>query len=850
MYRFSFPTALLLAILALTAFSGNGRAIAQTSDLSASSTTAPAASAEIRNPKTALTTDTFEETASAWDLILGSVDSYVAGGKSVKNQTALYSELLSDVHDGAVQVRDSTKAAIVEQNALLEALGAPPEDGLIEPEDVAVQRADYQAVLDQNRSALAHAEVAILRAETLKSAMAGLSREQLASKLNQQTGRPWSLEHLGAGFKALVAGAVRIFTAPATWRASLSDSAWQSFASQRLPMLLGLLAGATIVGLLARILLTRFFGYATGTHGLTKARRLGAAAVRMAADGLIPTLWLVLLVVWAEDAFANQGAPLLLNTIRGAAIALICLSVSLAGISATLTPQHSKWRSLPVSDEAAYAIRRLVMILAIFVATDLFLWNAFTSEVKTPELLTVYALISCIARTLAILPLLHGRLWRLTDPAPDPGALPKRPSRLWLLVRLMIGAMTIASVIAAATGYSELALFIVRGLTASLVVVSGLFMLRGAAHEAISTAMSTPAARAWLGVREETSETLSFWARVMLEPAFVAAGIFFLGPFWGVTRQEMATRGGALLQGFKVGDVTISLTAIGLGVLAFILMLALTRAIQRAMLTKLLPRTRLDIGAQHSLTTGLGYIGAILAGVVGISALGIDLSNLAIVAGALSVGIGFGLQSIVNNFVSGLILLVERPVKVGDWIIVGDRQGIVKRIAIRATEVETFDRSSVIIPNSDLISNPVINRTHKDRHGRVEIPVGVAYGSDTRRVHELLIEIGKTHAEVLLIPEPFAVFIGFGDSSLDFELRVYTANNLRGMSIATELRHVIHERFAAEGVEIPFPQRVLHMAQAPASEEEDSSETSDKDDSAENDDGGPTPPSSYQTPGP
>ena len=374
-----------------------------------------------------------------------------------------------------------------------------------------------------------------------------------------------------------------------------------------------------------------------------------------------------------------------------------------------------------------------------------------------------------------------------------------------MAARIVVGTAAVGSVAAAGLGYADLALFVARGLTASLVIIGGLLLLRGAIHEAISSAMHTDAALSWIGVSHDTAETLAFWVRLLLEPVFIAIAVILFGPFWGLTQQEMLTRAGTLLSGFKVGDVTISFTAIGLGLLVFIVILAIIRAIQRAMLANLLPRTRLDIGAQHSLTTGFGYLGAVIAIMVAISTLGIDLSNLAIVAGALSVGIGFGLQSIVNNFVSGLILLVERPVKVGDWVVVGDRQGFVKRIAVRATEVETFDRSSVIIPNSDLISSAVINRTHKDRIGRIDVAIGVAYSVDTRKVSEMLVEIATAHDEVISMPEPFVLFMGFGASSLDFELRCYTDHNIRSLRIATDLRHTIHERFAESGIEIPFP---------------------------------------------
>ena len=214
---------------------------------------------------------------------------------------------------------------------------------------------------------------------------------------------------------------------------------------------------------------------------------------------------------------------------------------------------------------------------------------------------------------------------------------------------------------------------------------------------------------------------------------------------------------------------------------------------------------------RNSLKTTVGYAGLLVAVAAGISTAGIDLSNLAIIAGALSVGIGFGLQNVVNNFVSGLILLVERPVKVGDWIVIGEHQGYVQRINVRATEIQTFQRSSVIIPNSELLSSALVNWTHKDAVARIDVPVGVSYHSDVERVRETLFEVAESHPEVVRRPEPVVLFTAFGDSALDFELRCFVAQADEVFRIATEIRFEIVRLFRERGIEIPFPQRDVHL---------------------------------------
>jgi len=380
-------------------------------------------------------------------------------------------------------------------------------------------------------------------------------------------------------------------------------------------------------------------------------------------------------------------------------------------------------------------------------------------------------------------------------------------------------ALTI-SFLAELSGFHNLASFVLGGFMITLLASYALWSLLTLSvktRDWINASMNIAGIkiRGFLNITRDLGKSRLGIYQLFFDALFWIGFLVIIFNIWDPTGTILGTLSSYARDGIPIGGIRIVPTNIVGGIIAFTVLLAFTGWIKRWIDKRWLRQIiSSDRGARDALVTIVGYTGFTISLLIGLSIAGINITGLAVVAGALSVGIGFGLQSIANNFVSGIILLFERPIKAGDFVTVGDVEGFVKKISIRATEIETLDNQDMLVPNSELISGRVTNWVLHNPYGRLRIRVGVAYGSDINKVKDILEAVSHENKSVITdgrVSPPKALFMGFGDSALEFELRVRIFDIKKRYDVVSELNFKIDEEFQKNRIIIPFPQRDIHI---------------------------------------
>ncbi|MCR9152393.1 MAG: DUF3772 domain-containing protein [Rhodobacteraceae bacterium] len=671
----------------------------------------------------------------------------------------------------------------------ISALGPPPEEGATEAQEIANRRAELNDQLARLQAPGIAAVEAHSRADGIIREIDATIRSRQASEKLQLYPSPLAPTTWPEGFSLLTRGIETIWgEIGAAWgnpvrRADLRDN---------LPVILlylvvavaFLVRGPAVFRMLARRLQGR---------GSDQARRLAAFALSLGQ--VVLPVGGMFLFVQAIEATGMTG-PLvgaLIAALPAAAFAVFAAR----WLSGHLFGQPGGGGGLLSEAETGQG-RFLVNMLGLLVAGEV-LRLAFIGEFRpSPSEAALSVWGAPVVAVASLLLYRIGVMLRRLSVATDEGetAFRDRITRLMGSATLVVAAL---GLILPAVGYVPAANAIVWPMILSLGLVGVLILVQQLVEDAYAVLT---------GAHEAAKDQL---IPVLIGFALFLVAIPVFALIWGARVADLSEIWTRAREGVQFGETRISPEVFLTFAIVFAIGYTATRLVQGALRSSILPKTRMDKGGQNAISSGVGYLGIFLSALIAVSTAGIDLSSLAIVAGALSVGIGFGLQNIVSNFVSGIILLIERPVSEGDWIEVGGQMGIVKSISVRSTRIETFDRTDVIVPNADLVSGPVTNWTRSNLNGRLVLNIGVAYGTDTRKVDTILREIAEAHPLVVINPPPSVTFEGFGADSLDFTIRAVLRDVNFILSVRNDINHEIARRFTEEGIEIPFAQRDIHL---------------------------------------
>ncbi|MDE0341471.1 MAG: mechanosensitive ion channel [Nitrospinae bacterium] len=749
-----------------------------------------------------------------WTIVLQDATQYLQSEGKTPTLTQGYLSLVRQVRSRAHKVKSRFQQELRQSEKFLDAIGPPPaKDSPPEAREIAEKREKYNRQAAIARARIAEADLAIIRATELEETLSRERLERFLGDMSRRTPIPIAPGVLAKGVPEIADEVRRILRSPFDWFAKLPPGV--SGTAVLLPGIVVLILGVGLGWGIRRSVLS-MFGRDPEMLEPSYARRFGAAIVEGVGNSILPVAVLAALYLWVTRPGALVSG-LFGDALTSLLISILFFLVVVAFAKSFLSPERPTWRFTGQSSENAQSANRLILMLTAVFSADMFFSNLEVQGVRSAEAMSIYATVFGALEGCFVVKLGREGLWRADTTQEGATQQGGQASRL---IRRTVRLLAVIGIAALFVGYGDLGKRLLTNLIWTGLLLWIVVLLRGFIHELVSLSTKSESIQDKLHFPSRVLERFQSWGRVIVEPVIFLCGILIIVPVWGVPPDDLIRWTLKTLSGFQVGSIRISVIDIFLAIAVFFMAMAGARFLQRQLSERFLEQTNLPAGIRHSLNAGFGYAGVIVAALLSISVTGIDLSNLALVISALSVGIGFGLQNVVNNFISGLILLVERPIKVGDWVRVGSDEGIVKRIQFRATELETWQRASVIIPNAEIISTSVTNLTHRDRYGRVEIGVGVAYGSDVEKVREILLDIAEKNGRVSNDPAPTVVFRDFGASSLDFELRCFTSDVMRRLGVASDLRFEIESRLREEGIEIPFPQRVVHIMNPQADDQE------------------------------
>ena len=758
---------------------------------------------------------------------LGRMEGMLKNGQSMSETLSDDVKFLSSTRTKLMEAKKRNEKELEFVQRRIDALGPEPTDGSQEIDIIAQKRKEFNEEASYQKGQIAEVDVLLAKIDELDTVLINVrNTELLGNLLNYQQPLIYPSNFLHST-TLFVEYMVDIIKSPINWYQGLNEDQKSFVHSNIIPVLLVALLSLWL-GIYLRLFIMKHFGYRKDIEHPRYGRKVVAAIFVAIAYGVIPATIIAGFMLWmySTQVMTTGFFGIVINSFLFYTL-LVILARAVSRVF--FAPYNEKWRLINVDTDKAKRMTTALYFTVFMFGLCGFLLHVATVSNYSIDLINYLRALANAIKGICIILLVKRYLWDGIEEKEgedeeentlSPAETAEEDAQVNKAFKITFSTVLFVIITFGMSlfGYARLSSFIFDRFLVTIICIGALLVLRKVLSEFLHRLLLL---RFWVKtfkLRRKIVSKIDFWSNLVIDPLFILFGLFMVLSIWGVSTDILLQSAKKILLGFKVGEVEISPLAIIMGLASFFIALAVVKAMRIRLVNNVLAKMDIDDGIRHSLASGFGFVGFIIAAIIAIIVMGGNLSNLALIASALSVGIGFGLQNVINNFVSGLIILFERPIKVGDWVMVSGEEGQVKQINIRSTEIETFKKSSIIIPNATLLSSSVTNLTHANNWSRQSISIGVAYGSDVKRVTEILLEIASKHKYVLKNPAPYVLFKDFGASSLDFELRCYTNNIWQGWKIPSDIRYEINERFIEEGIEIPFQQVVVHSGEKVAQE--------------------------------
>lgn len=721
--------------------------------------------------------------------------------KTTRVQMNAYVRSLAALQDYVIKSKAAAQDSLNGVQTRLDALGAAPADGS-EPADIAAKRKEFKAKADALKSKMADADLILTNIDELNKIILNRRNQELLNNIlvkQSSIFEPKEFFKSMAGFAGFLYDIVK---SPVAWYTQMSPDGQQSVREHLAYAVLAVVLSLVLAVFLS-FLIKRKFGYRLVDDTPSYGKRAITAAAELIATGLIPAAMIGAFLIW----FKNN--EIMNNGNFGIFITYICyylLGIFLlrAIIKVVFTPNNPKWRLIEVCDAWAKSLYKALLFSIIAISIFSFFSRVAIQTRYNADVIYALKLLAGAVKAVCIVIIARTALYDNKSLSDEDLQNEENFTSMSFSSKASIG-LSFAAVIAfvpSLFGYIVLSEFILDRIIASFILIGALYIINRLIRVIFHAILLLKFWRRTLRISPKTLVKTEFWFTFFLNPLMIVFAAILLLGLWGVSVDILLNNTKRFLTGFNIGGVHVSITSIIMGVVAFFVSMMVFKMIRNSLKTGALSKIDMDDGVRSSLGSGIGFLGIIVSFLFGIAVMGGSLSSIAIVAGALSFGIGLGMQQIVSNFVSGIILLFERPLKVGDLVNIAGQEGIVKQINIRTTELETATKSAVIIPNATVLGGTLINLTHNSRTTKITIPVSITPDNDFQKVQTVLIGIAKENKRILSTPAPYVAINNVSGGGIDLEWGCYTSDIGKRMHIMNDLRGAMLDAFVKEGIKL------------------------------------------------